>query len=354
MALQQQLDRIVAEEGVPGIIAEVHTGDGATWSGTAGVADFETKQPRRREEHFRIGSVTKTFTSTITLQLAAEGQLSLDDSVEKWLPGLVRGRGNDGAAITIRHLLAMTSGLYLYSMDPELVAAETGAAFLEHRYDRYQPEDLIRVATSHPPAFSPGTRWRYNNTGYILAGMIVERITGRSFADELQRRIARPLDLKDTYLPGDETTIREPHARTYTTALLTEPDNPVYDATELHSSKAWTAGGMVSSLTDLNRFFSFLFGGTLLPPEQQQELLTMSSTEGAGWLPNTSYGLGIYTETLPSGAAVWGNGGAITGTWTLSLGTKDGRHRLTANLNGDWGNLLGVFTQLAETEFGPS
>ncbi|MBB4935488.1 D-alanyl-D-alanine carboxypeptidase [Lipingzhangella halophila] len=352
MVLQQQLDRVVAEEGVPGIIAEVRTEDGDTWFGAAGVGDIETKKPRRREEHFRIGSATKTFTSTITLQLAAEGRLSLDDSVEKWLPGLVRGHGNDGSAITIRQLLAMTDGLYLYSMEPELVAAETGPAFLEHRYERYRPEDLARVALSHPPACAPGTGWRYNNTGYILAGMIVERVTGHSFADELQQRIAQPLDLKDTYLPGDETTIREPHARNYTTALLTEPGSPVYDATELHPSKAWTAGGMVSSLGDLNRFFGLLFGGRLLPPEQQQELLTTTSTEGAGWLPNTRYGLGIYTETLPSGITVWGNGGAITGTWTLSLGTKDGRHRLTANLNGDWGNLLGAFTQLAETAFG--
>ncbi|MEV0050653.1 serine hydrolase domain-containing protein [Saccharopolyspora shandongensis] len=353
MTLQQLLDRIVADEGIPGIIAEVRREDGSTWFGTAGVADIETEKPRRREEHFRIGSATKTFTSTITLQLAAEGRLSLDDSVETWLPGLVRGNGNDGNAISIRQLLAHTSGLYLYSMAPELVAATTGPAFLEHRYDRCRPEDLVEIAVSHPPAFAPGTQWRYNNTGYILAGMIVERITGRSFADELQQRIAGPLDLTHTYLPGDETTIRDPHARHYTTALLTEPDSPVYDATELHPSPAWTAGGMVSSLKDLNRFFSLLFGGRLLPPEQQQELLTTTSTEGAGWLPNTRYGLGIYTETTPSGVDVWGNGGAITGSWTISLGTKDGRHRLTANLNGDWGNLLGAFSRLAETEFVP-
>ncbi|MEV6138034.1 serine hydrolase domain-containing protein [Nocardia sp. NPDC051990] len=351
MKLQQLLDRIVVDVGIPGIIAEVRDEDGSTWFGTAGVADLETGKPRCREEHFRIGSATKSFTSVITLQLAAEGRLSLDDSVDTWLPGMVQGHGNDGRVITVRQLLAHTSGLYLYSMDPDMRATETGPAFLEHRYDRYRPEDLVTIAVSRPPVFAPGTQWRYDNTGYILAGMIVERITGHSFADEFQQRIAEPLGLHDTYLPVDET-IRAPYARHYTTAQLSEPGCPVYDATELDPSRAWSAGGMVSSLGDLNRFFGLLFGGELLPPEQQHELLTTTSTEGAGWLPNTRYGLGVYTETLPNGVDIWGNGGAITGSWTLSVGTSDGRHHLTANLNGDWGNLLGAFAQLIEAEFG--
>lgn len=351
MTLQQLLDRIVAEEGIPGIVAEVRHEDRSTWFGTAGVADIDTKEPRRRDGHFRIGSATKAFVSTITLQLAAEGLLSLDDSVEKWLPGLVRGNGNDGSAISVRQLLAHTGGLYLYSMAPEMVAAMTGPAFLEHRYDRYRPEDLIKIAVSHPPEFAPGTKWRYDNTGYILAGMIIERVAGRPFAAELQQRIAGPLDLTHTYLPGDETTIREPHARHYTKALLTEPDSPIYDATELHPSAAWTAGGMVSSLGDLNRFFGHLLGGRLLPPDQQRELLTTTSTEGAGWLPNTRYGLGVYTETTPGGVELWGNGSGFTGSWGITLSTKDGRHCLTANLNGDWGDLLGAFNRLAQQEF---
>ncbi|GAB3697247.1 serine hydrolase domain-containing protein [Nocardiopsis oceani] len=352
MTLQRKLERIVAEEGVLGIIAEVRTGDGDTWFGAAGVASTETGKPRLREEHFRIGSATKTFVATVALQLAAEGRLSLDDVPEKWLPGLIRGKGNDGGAITVRQLLAHTNGLFNYTLDPELLADETGPAFLKHRYDHYPPEDLVRAAVSHPPEFAPGTLWRYNNTGYVLAGMIIERITGRPFDEELQQRIARPHNLKDTYLPGDEVTVRKPHARHYTTALLTEPDSPVYDGTELHPSKSWTAGGMISSLSDLNRFFGLLFGGRLLPPELQRELLTTTSTEGSGWLPNTRYGLGVYFETLPSGVSVWGNGGAIAGSWTLTLGTMDGRHRLAANFNSDWGDLPGIFTRLAETEFG--
>lgn len=351
MRLQQTLDRIIAEEGVPGVIAEVRYPDDSTWFGAAGVADLDTGRPRCRDEHFRIGSATKTFTSVITLQLAAEGRLSLDDTMQARCPGLVQGNGNDGNTITIRHLLAHTSGLHLYSMDPGMIAQETGPAFLEHRCDSYLPEELVATSMAHPPEFAPGSQWRYNNTGFIVAGMIIEKITGHTFAEELQQRIAGPLGLTHTYMPSDET-VREPHARSYTKALRAEPDSPVYDATELHPSRAWTAGGMVSSLADMNRFFSVLLGGKLLPPEQQRELLTTKSTDGAGWIPDTRYGLAVYTQTLSNGVELWGNGGAITGTWTISLGTADGGHRLTANFNGDWGNLLGAFDQLAEAEFG--
>jgi D-alanyl-D-alanine carboxypeptidase len=351
MHLQQQLDDIVGDDGLPGIIAEVRTAED-TWFAAAGVADTGSGRPRRREEHFRVGSVTKTFTATMTLQLAAQRRLSLEDAVERWLPGLVHGHGHDGRTITIRQLLGQTSGVFNYSMDPELLAAESGPAFLDGRHDRYRPEDLVRTAMGHPPAFAPGTCWGYSNTNYILAGMIIERVTGRTFADELAERITGPLGLTGTYLPDDETTVREPHARNYTTALLPGPGSPVYDATELHPSKAWTAGGMVSTLSDLNGFFSALFSGRLLPPQQHRELLATRSTAGGNWLPNTEYGLGVYAETLPEGTVVWGNGGAITGTWTISLGTRDGRHRLTANLNADWGDLLGVFTRLARAEFG--
>jgi D-alanyl-D-alanine carboxypeptidase len=351
MRIQQHLEDIVAGHGPPGIIAEVRIEDD-TCFGAAGVADTASGQPRRREEHFRVGSVTKAFAATVALQLAGERRLSLDDVVEHWLPGLVHGHGHDGRTITIRQLLGQTSGVFNYSMDPDLLAAETGPAFLRLRYTRYSPEDLVRAATAHPPAFAPGTHWGYSNTNYILVGMIIERVTGQAFADELAERITGPLALTGTYLPGNETSPRTPHAHTYTTALLDQPGSPVYDATELHPSKAWTAGGMVSTLSDLNRFFGALFSGRLLPPEQHRELLTTRSTAGGNWLPNTEYGLGIYAETLLDGTVVWGSGGAITGTWTLSLGTRDGRHRLTANLNADWGDLLGVFTRLAQAEFG--
>jgi D-alanyl-D-alanine carboxypeptidase len=109
------------------------------------------------------------------LQLAADGELSLDDTVERWLPGVVHGSGHDGNKITIRHLLNQTSGIFNYVLDPEAVSRYVGLGFLEHRYDRYRPEQLVATAMSHPPAFEPGTNWGYSNTNFVLAGMIIEK-----------------------------------------------------------------------------------------------------------------------------------------------------------------------------------
>ncbi|GAA2816498.1 hypothetical protein GCM10020220_000800 [Nonomuraea rubra] len=142
--VQKALDRAVADGGAPGMVAEVRDRRGR-WFGSAGVADTRTGRKRQPHERFRIGSAAKPFTATVVLQLAAEGRLSLDDTVQKWLPGLVKGNGNDGGTITIRHLLNHTSGIFNYGNDKEEFAKLSGPAWLEHRYDTYTPEQLVKI-----------------------------------------------------------------------------------------------------------------------------------------------------------------------------------------------------------------
>ncbi|WP_328622471.1 serine hydrolase domain-containing protein [Streptomyces sp. NBC_00354] len=349
--VQQVLDRAVAEGGVPGILTEIRDGR-ETWFGEAGVADTSTGRQRRPQDRFRIGSTTKTFTATVMLQLAAERRLRLDDSVEKWLPGTVRGPGYEPEKITIRQLLNHTSGIFDYVNDDVMRARGAGTPFLEHRFDRYSPEEIVHIGVSHPPTFAPGTGWGYSNTPYFLAGMIIERVTGRPLADAIAQRIARPLGLTGTYLPsGDDPLIRGPHGRHYSTLMTTTPDAGIYDVTELNPSWGWAAGGVISTVGDLDRFFGALLGGRLLPPAQQQEMFTMVATEK--WIPDTTYGLGVASLKLPCGATVWGMGGAINGSWTYTFGTRNGTHMVSVNSNGDWNYPISAFTDVLKAEFCP-
>lgn len=364
-AVQKVLDQAVAEGRFPGMVAEVRDPRGR-WYGSAGVADTRTGRKRQPHERFRIGSAAKAFTATVVLQLEAEGKLSLDDTVDKWLPGVVQGNDNDGSTITIRHLLNHTSGIFNYGNDKEEAVKFTGPAFLEHRYDKYTPEQLVKIGLRNPRYFEePGDGFTYTNTGYILAGMIVEKATGKTLAGEISRRIVRPLGLTGTYLPGEETKIRGPHPRHYSTLFAAESDAKIYDVTEMSATTAWAAGGMVSTIGDLHRFAGALLRGGLLPPAQRREMFTMVKTgvkmpDGTWkdtWIHDTTYGLGVFSWQLSCGATVWGIGGAITGGFSFSMGTRDAKRMVTTNMNIDrYGqyNSLDTIKNVLQAEFCPS
>ncbi len=349
-AVQRVLDQAVNEGGAPGMLAEVRTGS-SRWFGSAGVADTTTHRKPQANDRYRIGSTTKTFTATVLLQLVGEGRLSLDDTVEKWLPGVVKGNGHDGSRISVRQLLNHTSGIFNFTEDPQVVANLVGPAFLEHRFDGFRPEQLVRTAMSHAPAFAPGTSWAYSNTNFILAGMLVEKVSGRSLATEVTRRVIVPLGLYDTYLPGQSTSIYGPHGKAYSKLLVPDPAAPVYDVSELNPSWAGSAGDMISTAGDINRFYSALLGGRLLRPAQQKEMFTAVPT--VNWIPNTGYGLGMIAQTLPCGVRVWGHGGTIHGSLSWSMGLRDGSKVASTNINGDWVDQGGISTDLMEAVFCP-
>ncbi|MGW6741192.1 serine hydrolase domain-containing protein [Streptomyces sp. NPDC055025] len=339
-AAQRALDAAV-REGVPGALAQV-TGREGVWNGNAGVANRATGRERLPQDRFRVGSITKTFVATVLLQLEAEGRVDLDDTVDSVLPGLVRGNGHDGREITLRQLLNHTSGIYNYTSDAGFIGKIFGDGFFQHRYDTWSPRDLVGVALAHRPAFEPGTDWSYSNTNYVLAGLVIEKLTGRPYATEIDRRILRPLGLRATSVPGTDARMPRPAGRAYS-MFSPDPAAPVHDVTELNPTVAGASGAMISTTGDLNRFYSALLTGELLPKRQLDEMkTTVPLSDGY------AYGLGLQSHELPCGTEVWGHDGGIHGSSSAAATTADGRHSIALNYNGDW---TGSTDAVVEAEF---
>ena len=305
--LQRAADQLVAD-GVPGVIIMTRRGRHVS-DVVAGLADKATGQLMRPQDRVHIGSITKTFVATVVLQLAAEGRLSLNDSVQKWLPGVITGHGYHPAQITIRELLQHTSGLRDYTSNPEFHNAQDPEALEK----TWRPQQLVNIALRLGP---PVHGWLYSDTNYILLGMIIQKVTGRSPITEIRDRILGPLGLHDTSFPLTSKQIPPPYAHGYY--------GPV-DVTKLvNPSVAWTAGAMISTVNDVARFYRALLTGRLRPPEQQRELLTAIPVHDPGELFAEHYGLGIYRVRLPCGTA-WGHDGGYPGGFkTFAYTSPDG------------------------------
>ncbi|MFB6841151.1 serine hydrolase domain-containing protein [Streptomyces sp. NPDC056361] len=334
-ATQQALQAAVAA-GVPGAVAQARDGRDR-WTGTAG--------ERKGNDRFRVGSITKTFTATVLLQLQAEGRIDLDDPVEKWLPGVVRGNGHDGRKITVRQLLNHTSGIYSYTEDPAFQERVFGTGFLEHRYDTWTPAQLVSVAMGHRPDFTPGTAWNYSNTNFVLAGMVIEKVTGRSYGKAVENRIIKPLKLRATTVPGTRTAMPEPSSPAYST-LSRDPNAPVHEVSDLNPSIAGAAGEIISDSQDLQTFYRALLKGRLLTKDGLKEMTTTVAISPD--YPNVGYGLGLMKQKLDCGTEIWGHGGGIHGSSSLAQATRDGEHSLAGNFNADW---TGDTQTVVEAEF---
>ncbi|WND39229.1 serine hydrolase domain-containing protein [Streptomyces sp. BB1-1-1] len=344
---QQAMDAAV-KDGVPGVTGQVNAAY-SVWMGTSGVGNLKTGTPRSVVDRYRIGSMTKTFVATVMLQLDAEGRIDLDSSVDTWLPGVVRGNGNDGRLISLRQLLNHTSGIPSYTADPEFLERGFTEKFLEHRYDTYPPEQLVDIAMRQKPLFDPGTAWSYSNTNYVLAGMVIEKASGRPYEEEIKRRVIEPLGLYATSVPRTASSMPAPSSRAYSKlSLAPRPTDRTYDVTELNPSAAASAGAMISTSGDLNRFYSALLGGRLLPAKQLAEMKTTVPVSGAGLI--TAYGLGLMKFSPSCGAVVWGHGGNIQGSASQAVTSADGRHSLAFNFNGDW---AGDSQAVIEAEYCP-
>ncbi|MFD0149150.1 serine hydrolase domain-containing protein [Streptomyces sp. NPDC055721] len=334
--VQQILNAAVTEHGFPGMVAEIRQDD-RRWFGATGTAERGTGRERLAEEQIRVGSITKTFTATLILQLAAEYVLDLDDTVEKWLPGLIQGNGHDGNRITIRHLLSHRSGLFAYVLDADMIRRYASPEMFPHRFDRWTPEELVKISLAHPAEFEPGTDFSYSNTNFVLAGMIIEKATGMWYTDALYLRILKPLKLDSTYLANKDTEFRGPHTHSYSKLTLQEADAPAHDVTELDATYGFATGELISTTGDLSTFLAALLGGRLLPPAQLDEMLTMTPVPDGRWLDGYSYGLGLSSVELSDGTRVYGHGGMITGNWSYLYGTRDGGQIAAMHVNGDWG-----------------
>ncbi|MEU7023865.1 serine hydrolase domain-containing protein [Streptomyces sp. NPDC046203] len=313
--VQNSLNALVADDGIPAALASVTDREGRTRTYTAGVGDLKTGAKVPRDGQVRAGSNTKPFTAVVVLQLVAEKKVALDAPVDTYLPGLLRGEGIDGRHITVRQLLQHTSGL------PEYMDAPVFADFPAVRYRYFEPRDLLDGALEQKAHFVPGAKWEYSNTNYLVAGLIIQKVTGRPVGEEIGRRIIDRIGLRHTYFPAPgETTVHEPHPKGYERE---EDDGPLVDYTTMDMSMGWAAGALVSTNSDLNRFFAALLGGELLPPAQLAQMRTTVPAEGRG--PGVRYGLGLTSTPLSCGGVYWGHGGTALGYRTRGGVTEDGR-----------------------------
>ncbi|MFJ8542389.1 serine hydrolase domain-containing protein [Streptomyces sp. NPDC093586] len=318
--LQEGLDGITATSAV-GALMEVRDEDGV-WRGTSGVAELGTTREVSAHGRFRMGSITKTFVATVTLQLVAEGRLELDDTVETWLPGAVP----DGHRITVRHLLDHTSGVPDYR--PTLPMPPT-PEFLDNRLRTWSAAELVQRAVAGPPAFEPpGSDYAYSNTGYLLLGQIIEKATGRSYREEIERRVVRPLRLRGTSLPGMSPHIQGPHPHGYV-PIRQGTEKRLVDVTVMNPSVMGAGGEMISTTSDLNRFMAALLDGRLLPGR----LLDKMKTPG---VENGTYGLGLRWQDTSCGVRVYGNDGDALAYQSWSFSTEDRRRQVTIALTPDF------------------
>ena len=325
--------------GVVGIVAQVEVDDEVVRA-RAGESSLGSGAPVEFDTRFRMGSNTKTFVAVVVLQLVEEGTLSLDDTVEKWLPGVVSGNGNDGSRVTIRQLLQHTSGLHNYTAD--LFTGFTSDDFNRVRYDSVSPEELLVIALGHPPDFEPGTSWNYSNTNYVLAGMIIEEATGRDWVSQVQERIVAPLGLTATFEPGEDPDLPNPHSQGY--HLFVE-DEPLVDVTSYNHTWGGAAGSLISTLDDLTRFWRALQSGELLAPAQLAEMQeTVAATGLEQVIPGIRYGLGIMQVPTSCGGSYWGHFGDTTGFTTRNAVNLEGTRAvvLSNNTSFDVGPVLQV------------
>lgn len=305
--LDAALNDVVAA-GVPGVIVRVTDPHQAARNYAAGVGDLATSIPLRPTARYRVGSITKTFVATIVLQLVGEGRLRLDEPVAERLPGLLSNR----PPITVRQLLNHTSGLPDYIEDPQLFAG-----IVQNRV--WKPQELVAMADKRPQVFAPGSAWRYSNTNYIVAGLLIQAVTGRSLARELQRRIFSPLRLDHTSFPVATGRLAGYYAHGYiSTETAPTPDGQPLDVTGYNPSHAWAAGAIVSNAEDLSHFYKALMSGRLLSQPLLREMKKTVAEDPTD--PNTtfSYGLGLQRVNDTCGAN-WGHGGSIYGYQGLAF-----------------------------------
>jgi D-alanyl-D-alanine carboxypeptidase len=290
--------------GVPGFQASVRTADGQTWYGVSGTTDPERRVPLRRDHIMRVGSVTKTFTAVLILQLVEKGQIGLADPLATWFPDFPNAQ-----TITVRDLLAHRSGIF-NNLESPLVL---GSLFTPRKV--WQPQEMVDIAARQKPRAMG--EYYYSNTNYILLGLIAEQITGKSAATLYRQRILEPLDLRNTYFIPYEW-IPDNLISGYDRDL-----NPLPGLFELKpkdvsaATSAYASGAMVSTAQDLMEFYNSLFSSEkLLSRASLDEMTTFYEAHDEGTPQITGYGLGLFRLDM-DGEELWASIGFFIGSTTL-------------------------------------
>ena len=332
--LQQILESLISGRGrvAPGVTAFV-SGPHGSWSGAAGLANVRTGVGMRPDAPMHLDSQTKTWVAILILQLVAAGRLRLDDSVERWLPGVL----SYGKRITVRELLDHTSGI----VDQQTFDKDA-LRYIERVHDPALRIELLRFwrrlatdPTSKLPAavalrftatlpllWKPGSQFHYSNIGYEIAGLIAAKAGGAPLGRLLEQRITRPLGLTSAaYVPGGEVGAR--HPQDYTVA----PDGTARDATDFYRADEGASGAMIASARDEARFLISLMQRKLLPAAELSMMTTPSTAN-----PDYGLGIGITTDCYIS---AYDHGGASYSTTSAALVSEDGTRVAVVLLNGN-------------------
>jgi D-alanyl-D-alanine carboxypeptidase len=283
--LRPLVTSLMAKMKIPGLIVAVQTADRGSWQAALGVSDVATHTPMDLADHVRIGSITKSMTATVVLQLAQEGRLSLDDPLAPYFPEI------DTNNATIRQALQLTSGVADYTTTEFLNSTAADPQRV------WSPEELVATVAGQPPMFPAGEGWYYSNTNFVMLGIIAERVTGQSLAQLIADRIFGPLGMTGcSYPAAADASIPWPSARGYMFGLdwgraasPPAPLPPLVDVADFNPSWAAGAGAAICTAADMSIWGRALAAGELLAPEMQAERLA--------WVPagdpNAKYGLGV-------------------------------------------------------------
>lgn len=319
-ALQAAIQTLPSD-GAAGDIVRVGE-PGQLWTGST--VDAETGRQIPPNAHFHAGSIAKTFETVVILQLAGEGRIDLDQSVQHYMPGLLPDRFTP---ITVRQLITFTSGLPdVDEGAPPATADQVIATRYTYRtFDQIIQQTLSPVGRPGPVShFTPGTEQEYNSLGFRIAGALIEHITGHSYKQELTERVLRPLHLTQTSVPGDDPVMPKPYLHGY----MTDDEGRAVDVSE----QGGDPSNLITTPADLDRFITALMQGRLLPAAQQQELFTLPTDAQGHLLPfvnGTScpkvacFGAGLMSTTLPNGVVLWGKTGHDDGYANGMFATRD-------------------------------
>lgn len=333
--LKTVTDSIIENTNVPGIVALVVDHQrGIDWMYTAGFSDTKKHLPMDSTYTFRIGSNTKPFLGTVLLQLVDEGKLALTDKLSRFYPDFPKSD-----SITISMLCNMTGGVYDYFADQQFFNSYTADPL-----KIFSPEELARLGFQNPFSFSPGTGWAYTNTGAVVLGLIIEKITGNTLETEINQRIIVPLNLSHTGCQREGADFPGPHARGYFF-----PDVNSYDdmTVAYDISRAWAAGSMYSTPRDLQIFTEHLAGGGLLSDSLQKRRL--GDMQYVGGL------FGSYGLCLLRNGSFYGHGGTLWGFTSVMFHSVERKCTIIIYFNCDLESTchpLNLFTRYASVLYG--
>jgi D-alanyl-D-alanine carboxypeptidase len=297
--IEKYSDSMLTTALQPGMIISITQGENVIYEKAKGVSNVESKLPMNKDMRFRIGSLTKTFTATVLLQLVDEKKITLDENIEKYFPNVPNAK-----SITVRMLGDMTSGLYNYSESKAF-----NDSMLADPKRKWKPEELIDVSLKNKVYFEPGKGWHYSNTNTTMIGLIIEKITGNTLPAEIKKRIIDKLGLKQTDF-AEVPEISGSYPRGYGEDDATWVYPLVDVTTKYDPSWAWAAGAMISTVEDLKVYLKALTEGKLTSKEMHAERLKWGLDK-----PEAKYGFGIFEI----GNGYYGHNGSYPGYHNISV-----------------------------------